>query len=485
MTTNRGAFLERSRDAAAEWSAKGVTRWAVVLAVLLFSGLLAYRAPGGRAVYMLIALGPALVIAFFILRRLPLGLLLVVAGGLLIPIEIGTGTGTSLNPVILLLPVVTGLWVLNMAMRHETRRLRDYRVVILLVVFNAVVFLAFVVGQLPWSDLPGAGLAAQIGGLMVFFLSGLAFLLAAHLLDETWLARLVYAFIAIGAIYMAARLIPPVGAVLLPFFSEGATGSVFWTWLVALTTGLALFHRTLSPGRRVALLAVTAATLVIALGFNRIWASGWAPPLIALMLLFWLRFPRWGWLPVLAGAVVFVSRLDRIWNLTTSADSWLARQQAWQIVFDVTRINPLLGLGPSNYYYYVQQADISGWGGNWNVAFSSHNNWVDLIAQTGLLGTAAFVLFSVSIGLIGLRLYRNLPDGFARGYAAACVAGLVGTLASGMLGDWFLPFVYNVGLAGMRSSILFWVFMGGLLALEKYRQPQDAQGSESVLPVSR
>src|SRR5690606_39029739 len=71
MTTNRGAFLERSRDAAAEWSAKGVTRWAVVLAVLLFSGLLAYRAPGGRAVYMLIALGPALVIAFFILRRLP------------------------------------------------------------------------------------------------------------------------------------------------------------------------------------------------------------------------------------------------------------------------------------------------------------------------------------------------------------------------------------------------------------------------------
>jgi hypothetical protein len=42
---------------------------------------------------------------------------------------------------------------------------------------------------------------------------------------------------------------------------------------------------------------------------------------------------------------------------------------------------------------------------------------------------------------------------------------LVATLVSGMLGDWFLPFVYNVGLAGMRSSILFWVFMGGLLSL--------------------
>lgn len=484
MTTNRGAFLERSRDAAAEWSAKGITRWLVVLAVLAFSALLAYRAPGGRAVYLLIALGPALVAAFFLLRRLPLGLLLVIIGGLLIPLEIGTGTGTALNPVILMLPVVAGLWVLNMAMRRETQRLRDYRVVILLVVFMAVVFLAFVVGQLPWIDLPGAGLAAQIGGLMVFFLSGLAFLLAAHLLDEKWLARLVHTFIIIGVIYLLARLVQPVGDVLLRLFTTGAVGSVFWTWLVALSAGLALFHRSLSPGRRLALLAVTVVALGVAIGYNRVWASGWVPPLIALLLLVWLRFPRWGWLPVLAGVGIFITRLDRIWSLTTSNDSWLARQQAWQIVLDTTRINPLLGLGPSNYYYYVQQADISGWGGNWNVAFSSHNNWVDLIAQTGLLGTALFAVFCVAVGGVGLRLYNNLPDGFARGYAAACLAGLVGTLASGMLGDWFLPFVYNVGLAGMRSSILFWIFMGGLLALEKFLPPRDAHESEHSLPIA-
>jgi O-antigen ligase len=113
----------------------------------------------------------------------------------------------------------------------------------------------------------------------------------------------------------------------------------------------------------------------------------------------------------------------------------------------------------------VRQADIAGWGGVWNVEFSSHNNWVDIIAQTGILGLSIVLAFAFSMGRVGLRLFRVSPDGFPRAYAAASVAGLVATLVSGMLGDWFLPFIYNIGLNGMRSSILFWVFMGGLLSL--------------------
>jgi len=62
-------------------------------------------------------------------------------------------------------------------------------------------------------------------------------------------------------------------------------------------------------------------------------------------------------------------------------------------------------------------------------------------------------------------LREAVEPGFARGYVYGCLAGLVGTLASGALGDWFLPFVYNIGLAGFRASILGWLFLGGLVAL--------------------
>ena len=56
--------------------------------------------------------------------------------------------------------------------------------------------------------------------------------------------------------------------------------------------------------------------------------------------------------------------------------------------------------------------------------------------------------------------------GFEQAYVNACLAGLAGSLVAGMLGDWFLPFVYNIGIAGFRASVLGWLFLGGLVALE-------------------
>ena len=44
---------------------------------------------------------------------------------------------------------------------------------------------------------------------------------------------------------------------------------------------------------------------------------------------------------------------------------------------------------------------------------------------------------------------------------------MVGTLFAGMLGDWFLPFVYNVGMRGFRTSVLGWIFLGGVVVIEQ------------------
>ncbi len=443
-------------------------RPAIAIAVILLSVLLAYRGSSGRLAMLFVAAGPAFVAFLIYLRQPALGLLALVAAGLIVPFTIGTGTGTSLNPVVLLTPVITVLWLSEMALRRKAVRLHRHNSIYLILALNVIVVLSFIAGQLPWFTMPGARTASQIGGLMVFIISSAAFLLAAHLLDERWLTRLVYLFIVIGAMIVAARFLPPLGGIISPLVSSGAQGSVFWVWLVALSAGLLLFQTALKPQIRLVLAAVVIAALFVGYFRGGEWASGWAPPLVALLLLLWMRFPRWGWVFLFFAVLVFILEFDRFWFLATSSESWRARLQAWQIVLDTVRVNPLLGLGPSNYYFYVQQATIMGWGGAWNVQFSSHNNWVDLIAQTGILGTAVFVLFAVSMGRVGWQLYRRLPNGFPRAYAAACLAGLIATLISGLLGDWFLPFVYNIGLEGMRSSILFWVFMGGLLVFLRY-----------------
>jgi hypothetical protein len=56
-------------------------------------------------------------------------------------------------------------------------------------------------------------------------------------------------------------------------------------------------------------------------------------------------------------------------------------------------------------------------------------------------------------------------------------------LIAGMLGDWFLPFVYNIGIAGFRSSILPWLFFGGLVTID-HLLSQPAAGAAGAEPAA-
>ena len=68
---------------------------------------------------------------------------------------------------------------------------------------------------------------------------------------------------------------------------------------------------------------------------------------------------------------------------------------------------------------------------------------------------------------LGFRLRTHFTDGFAAGYVNAMVAAWIGALILMLLGDWILPFVYNVGFPGFQASVLVWLFLGGLVALEQ------------------
>jgi hypothetical protein len=106
--------------------------------------------------------------------------------------------------------------------------------------------------------------------------------------------------------------------------------------------------------------------------------------------------------------------------------------------------------------------------------FNSHNNYVDILAQTGVVGLVCFVWFIWEAGRLNWRLRERVPDGFARAYVLGAWGGLVGTVVAGMLGDWVLPFFYNIGLNGFRSSMLAWLFLGGLVSLEQMRLGQGS-----------
>jgi hypothetical protein len=132
-------------------------------------------------------------------------------------------------------------------------------------------------------------------------------------------------------------------------------------------------------------------------------------------------------------------------------------------------------LGPANYYWYTPLFPIRGY----FVSFNSHSQYVDLVAQFGLIGVLAFLWFIFEIGRVAWRLRRSpVADGFATAYVYSAIGGFVATLAAGFFGDWLFPFFYNIGLAGFRASVLPWIFMGGLVAIAAMKLPKRV-GSEA------
>jgi len=114
-----------------------------------------------------------------------------------------------------------------------------------------------------------------------------------------------------------------------------------------------------------------------------------------------------------------------------NAYSLSTRLEAWVLVLEIAKVNPILGLGPSNYHWYTPLFPIRGYA----VRFNSHNQYVDLIAQTGFLGLACFLWFFGAVGWLGWQLRDRVQGGFAQAYVYGALGGVVGTLASAALGD--------------------------------------------------
>jgi O-antigen ligase len=143
--------------------------------------------------------------------------------------------------------------------------------------------------------------------------------------------------------------------------------------------------------------------------------------------------------------------------------SWGTRVDAWRIVLEISRSSPVFGTGFANYYWYTPLFSIRGY----HVSFNSHSQFLDLIAQTGYLGLLGFLWLFFALGRLTWKVMGKLPDGFARAYAYGVFAGIIASMVAAFLGDWVLPFTYNVGLNGFRASILLWIFMGGVISLEQ------------------
>lgn len=446
-------------------------------AVLLLSLMLALTSDVDQlslALTVVLGVGAALVM----IRNLTLGLSIFLAAGLILPIGLDTGTHTPLGINVILLAGLVIIWVLRFATIPKEILLPRSHTVLPLLALCAIAVLSFGIGLLPWfAFAKGAPLRAQLGGMSMFLFSAAAFLLAAtQIRSLTSLRRFTWMFLAIaGAIAVNRLLGNPLGFI-GSLTARGATGSMFWTWLVALAFAQAAFNDTLKRRWRLILILLVVAVFYLNLFQGRRWASGWIPAVVAIATMLVAARPRLGIVVVIVFGVFSLAGFAAVRDFVMIGDnpySLLTRIEAWKILSEIIQVSPLLGLGPANYYWYSPLYPILGY----YVEFSSHNNFIDLVAQTGIVGITAFVWFFIRLGETAWNTFRLQTHGFPRAYALGGIGGLVGSLSACLLGDWLIPFVYNVGMPGLRSSLIAWVFLGGLVALETIsRSPEFDQG---------
>lgn len=271
---------------------------------------------------------------------------------------------------------------------------------------------------------------------------------------------MTWVFLGLGTLFFLMQILPGLKSYSFRIYSYGAVSSLFWTWMVALSFGQALYNKDLHTWQRAGLFLVTFSTFYFAYTFIDGWKSGWVPALVVMGVIIFLRSPKIAMIiiiSVIVAAPVFIITL-----ISSDQYSYETRLEALIIIAQIIKVSPILGLGPANYYWYTPLFPIRGYA----VQFNSHNQYVDLVAQTGLLGLIAFLWIMFEIGNLGLRLRKSAPEGFAVAYVFSALGGLAGMLTAAILGDWVIPFVYNIGFTGFRSSLFGWLFLGGLVALK-------------------
>jgi len=131
------------------------------------------------------------------------------------------------------------------------------------------------------------------------------------------------------------------------------------------------------------------------------------------------------------------------------------RLEMWKGTWQMIKENPILGIGLGNYWIVSQKyrtseersidLDILQW---------AHNDFLQIGAETGFIGLAAFIFLIFSIFRNGFKQFRRL-EGASKTISAALICGIAATIMHSMVSFNFyktVPFMYFWLAAGFLSN---------------------------------
>ncbi len=420
---------------------------------------------------LIVRMNPTLVFVALGALLLPVGLrttsqhsnlipLIILIAAAFVPISLPTGTGSRLVDSLLLTILFSGMWVVRMMTTEKRLRLAPSPVNKPLLGFMVVVVLSLLWGiafrdplVIIWKSFP----VVQVASTIVMLMLPGAFLLVVKYIDTQ---KSLKAMVAVMLFAGAVGLVKRYGLDGLPVNTEG----LYTMWIVTLATGLALFNRQLSRMQRGLLLALAGGFVYWGFGLNISWLAGWLPDFIALGILGFMRSKKLLAILLFMLIVLIVAKPDYYLGTVVGDESSISgttRLAAWENNWQITGKHLFLGTGPAGYAaYYMSYLP--------NDAVATHSNYVDIIAQSGIMGLGFCLWFFFRLAWLGYKLCLRLKGrgDFEEALANAALAGTVGCIVAMAFGDWLFPFAYTQTIAGFDYAVYSWLFMGMIPVLD-------------------
>jgi O-antigen ligase len=269
----------------------------------------------------------------------------------------------------------------------------------------------------------------------------------------------MWIIVSFGVLNLVSRLLnlPTLAMV------ENASRGMFTLWAGGFAWALLIYDRKLRWWQRGVLVFVLLGQVAYYFFQTRLWVTGWLPMFIGIAIITLFRSRKlFAALSAVALVIIAVNfgQLYETIIVGNEEEGGLERLALWQMNLQHVVNHPIFGMGPAGYAIYNMTYHPED-------ARSTHNNYFDVLAQTGFTGFAAFLAIMITMLVMGwrtLRAVRGRGDS-DEAFTAAALAGVVGVMVGMMLGDWVLPFAYNQTLTGFDNASFTWISMGLLASL--------------------
>lgn len=418
-------------------------------------------------------------------KRMEVGLAGMLLAAVFIRFRIPTGTASEIVISLVMCMGYIALWMIDMLVGEKRLFLKPSPANVPLLAFVATVPISWVWGR-AFRDVlvheVGHPLVSVVAGLVMVLLPACLLLVANNIRSVGWLQVVVWVLIVEGLIVLGVDF-DPAGALrrifdATPFVWVNSHG-LLSMWCVSFALALALFNRRIPWILRVLLLAYVVGFIYWGFIQRTSWLSGWVPTFVAAMVIAFMRSKK---LFIVLVILAVVGAGGYYWRTSfegESQESGSTRLAAYEVNWRVTGKHLVFGTGPAGYAsYYMSYFPTE--------AMASHNNYIDILAQTGIVGTFFLLWFFGAQVAGGYKLRLDLRGrwDFAESLSVAVLGGTVGCMTAMALGDWLLPFAYTQGIVGFDLAMFNWFFMGSIWALRTglglgstAEKPCDFQGA--------